>query len=95
MIVPDGEAAVDTLSNSGHAMEFLKDQYRHCKPILLIGAAAALLGGADIPATLPSGDPDPGLLEFAARDQEAAVRAFVDALAKHRHFARETDPPTV
>ena len=28
---------------SGHAMEFLKDQYRHCKTILLIGAAAALL----------------------------------------------------
>ena len=31
-------------SSSGHALEFLKDQYRHCKPILLMGAAQTLLG---------------------------------------------------
>ena len=45
MVVPDGEAAAETLApKSGHAIEFLKDQYRHCKPILLMGAATALLG---------------------------------------------------
>jgi catalase len=95
MVVADGEGAAEMLAQSGHAIEFLKDQYRHCKPILLMGASAALLGEANIPAALPSGDPDPGLLQFAARDSEAAIAAFVDALAKHRHFARETDPPTV
>jgi len=95
MVVPDGDAAAQEFSQSGHAIEFLKDQYRHCKTILLIGAAAALLGDADIPAALPSGEADPGLLQFASDDIEAALPAFIEALSRHRHWIRETDPPTV
>ena len=49
MIVPDGEAAADALAQSGHALEFLKDQYRHCKPILLMGAARVLVEGRHSP----------------------------------------------
>jgi catalase len=95
MIVPDGEAAAGALTQSGHALEFLKDQYRHCKPILLLGAASALADTAGIPPNLPSGDADPGLLQRGGRETEAAIAAFVGALAKHRHFERESDPPRV
>ena len=95
MIVPHGEAHAETLSGSGHALEFLKDQFRHCKPILLMGAAASLLDEAGIPASLPSGEPDTGLLRFGGDETGTALPAFIDALAKHRHFARETDPPVV
>ena len=95
LIVPHGEAHAETLSGSGHALEFLKDQYRHCKPILLMGAAAGLLDKGGIPAALPSGEPDPGLLRFGGDEMGTALPAFMDALAKHRHFARETDPPVV
>src|SRR5580700_8771347 len=42
LVVPGGDGAATELANSGHALEFLKDQYRHCKPILLLGAAQAL-----------------------------------------------------
>jgi catalase len=95
MIVPDGEAGVEALSNSGHAKEFLKDQYRHCKTILLIGTARALLQAGGIPAELADGESDPGLLMYEARDRDSAIQAFTQALAKHRHFERETDPPRV
>ena len=95
MIVPDGEAATRALLQSGHAREFLKDQYRHCKPILLMGSAAALLDGAGIPPALPSGDADPGLLRHDAGDTDRALHAFTASLSQHRHFARETDPPRV
>ena len=95
MVVPDGESGVETLLNAGHALEFLKDQYRHCKPILLMGAAGALLEKAGIKAALPSGEDDPGLLQFNGVDAGAALPAFIDAIAKHRHFERETDPPLV
>ena len=95
MIVPDGQDAADELSTRGHALEFLKDQYRHCKPILLIGAAKALLEVAGIPATLPSGEADVGLLQFDAAKTDAAIPAFIAALTHHRNFARETDPPRV
>ena len=95
LVIPDGQAAVDALSASGHAVEFLKDQYRHCKPILLLGTASALLTKAGIPSALPSGDVDPGLLQYQGDQIAAAVPAFIEALAKPRHFERETDPPRV
>jgi catalase len=95
MIVAPGEGATEALSESGHALEFLKDQYRHCKPILVLGSAGELLDQARIPMALPTGEADPGLLRRADDDIEAAVSAFVDALTKHRVPERETDPPLV
>jgi len=83
------------LGKSGQALEFIKDQYRHCKPILVLGAAQTLLEAVNVPLTLPDGTADTGLLQFAARDSAAACDAFADAIAKHRHFARETDPPLI
>jgi catalase len=42
---------------------------------------------------LPDGQPDPGLI--VASDAGTAGDDFIAAIAKHRHFARETDPPRV
>jgi catalase len=95
MVVVGGETAAEALSRSGHAIDFLKEQYRHCKPILLLGEAGALLERAGIEATLPSGKPDPGVLLFDGGAGGAALEAFVAALTKHRIFERETDPPRV
>ena len=58
----------ESLSASGQALEFLKDQYRHCKPILLLDGASALLDKADIPPAMPSGDSDPGLIRVDDSD---------------------------
>jgi catalase len=91
LILPDGDAAIATLSKNGRALEFLKDQYRHCKPIFAIGAAAQLLDAAGVPKALPNDQPDPGLILGAASD----VDTFIKALGKHRHYQRESDPPAV
>jgi len=93
-VLPDGQDAVDALGANGQALEFIKDQYRHCKPILAFGVGSSLLGKAAIPGTLPSGEDDPGLL-LSSSNEANAVRSFVDAILKHRHFERETDPPRV
>jgi catalase len=95
MVVPDGDGAAQLLCSSGHALEFLKDQYRHCKPILLLGAGVAMLEEAGIPPTLPSGNADTGLLQYKGEETDEALQEFIGALAKHRHFARETDPPRI
>jgi catalase len=93
--VPGGKEAVAELSRLGQAAEFVKDQYRHCKPILALGAAKTLLEGAGVLATLPSGEEDPGVLIYENDEAGEAIDQFVKAIAAHRHFARHSDPPVV
>ena len=95
VVVPDGEAAVNALSRDAHALDFVREQYRHCKPIMVLGAGAALLKQASVPPTLPDGSPDPALIGAEDDDLAQAIAAFKTALASHRSFARETDPPMV
>ena len=88
LVLPDGEQAVAALIKEGHAMDFLKDQYRHCKTILVLGASSQLVEKAELSATLASGKADPGLI--VSPDGAAAdVDAFIEAMAQHRHFVRE------
>jgi len=93
--VPGGDAAAKTLGNLGQAAEFIVNAYRHCKPILAIGAGRSVVENAGVPRTLPSGDPDPGLLMIDDGNTESALPAFVEAIAKRRHNQREMDPPPV
>jgi catalase len=91
-----GKAAVTQLGNIGHALEFIKEQYRHAKPILAVGAGATLVENAGVPAVLPSGEADPGILVIGPDGSVAeALPLFVKAIARHRHHERETDPPVL
>ena len=128
LIIGDGVGSEGAFPGIGQAIEFIKDQYRHCKPILAFGDGAMLLDAANIPRALPNGDADSGLLICTAAEMSEmvevdevddevadaamatsatfadigvgdglmqAVLRFMQALAKHRHFERETDPPLV
>jgi catalase len=95
LVIPDGADAIERLTIDGRTLEFIKDQYRHCKTIMAIGDGADALNLAGIPTTLVSGAADPGLLLVDASQIDQALDAFVVALARHRHFERETDPPRV
>jgi catalase len=70
------------------------DQFRHCKAMLVAREADALLSasGVDVPAK-----PDAGFIQAKAADfgAEATVSTFIAAVARHKHYARETDPPRV
>jgi catalase len=96
VVIPDGDGAA-TLAGLGHAVEFVKDQFRHCKTILALGAGEQVLVAAGIPAASKAKGKDPtadgGLLRFA--DAQKAAPAFIAAVTKHRHFDRQTDPPLV
>ena len=81
------------LAADGRAVEFVKDQYRHCKAILALGSGRELLAAAGIEAALPDGQRDPGII--VAAGAKSAAADFIAAVGRHRHFARETDPPRV
>jgi catalase len=91
VVVPDGEAAVGALMNIGQAVEFVKDQYRHCKAMLVIGAGAQLLEKAGIAS---DGD-DPALLVAPSGKSAKFIADFIAAISKHRNWDRAMDPPPV
>jgi catalase len=93
LVLPDGEQGVKALAAQGQAMDFVTDQYRHAKPIMVMGASSELLDRAGVSVELPGGGVDPGIV--ADDGSGASVQAFCEALAAHRHPERETDPPVV
>jgi catalase len=96
IVVPDGDEAAKRLGNLGEAAEFIVNAYRHCKPILAIGAGRSVLENAGVPAKLPSGEDDPGLVVVEKeKELDGRIGDFVAAIARHRHFEREMDPPMV
>ncbi|MGH6646922.1 catalase [Aquabacterium sp.] len=95
LILPCGQEAVDALAKDGHTMEFIKDQYRHCKPILALGLSEQLLDKAGIPATLPSGAKDDALIKVQPSQVGPVIQDFIDAIEKHRYTPRDSDPPLV
>ena len=95
MVLPDGEAAVTALAKDAHTMDFIRDQYRHCKTILVLGASKKLLAKAGVFEKLGNGESDPGLIFSSGDGAAKAAAAFIKGIARHRHPERETDPPAV
>ena len=95
LVVIDGDAAVDALAKIGNTMEFVKDQYRHGKTIMAIGAASRLLDKAGISPQLPDGSRDPGLIVVGSKPKSSDIDDFIKAVARHRHPERDMDPPLI
>ncbi|AVP57822.1 catalase [Pulveribacter suum] len=84
--------ADEQMGIDGHLDEFVRDTYRHCKPILATGGAGDLVRRV-LPAGLDTAQ-DQALVLQEAAGQEALER-FVTLVGAPRDFARETDPPRV
>ena len=95
LVLSDGSEGVTRLGAFGQTLEFVTNQYRHGKTILALGTSTALLDKAGIPTTLASGSPDPGILLASDDNLGDGAKAFISAVGKHRHPARETDPPQI
>jgi catalase len=89
LVLPSGDGAISALLESDAAIEYVREQYRHCKPILALRGASALLDAARIPPRLPDGSGDPGLLVVTGQDRETVIEAFEHAIGRHRHFERQ------
>ena len=96
LVLPDSQTGVEALARDGHTMEFIKEQYRHCKTILVFGASSRLLEKAGVPTTLADGTPNAGLILVPPGGSMADVAAtFIKGMAMHRLVLREIDPPMV
>jgi len=95
LVLPDGAEGVAALAQDGHTMEFIKDQFRHCKTILTLGASRSLLAKAGLPAAMDKSHAQggTGLLFADATAAKEVAAEFIASVARHRHFGREMDPP--
>ncbi len=93
VVVPDGAAAVKMLSALPSAIDFIRDQHRHCKAIMVLGAGGAFLAAAGLPTTLPSGGEDKALISGNGTKDANSVDRFINAISLHRNWDREPLPP--
>ena len=90
LVLPGGDGAFAKLADHALVQEYIKDQYRHLKTVLAMGSGVALVEAAGVPV---DGE-DAGLL-LHARGKADPSAAFIAALGRHRHYARDRDPPRV
>jgi catalase len=77
-------------------VEFSKDYYGHCKPILLVDGGRALFAKLGFPTDIGvDAAHDPALLECDESDCDFGLSSFAEALLQHRNFVPETDAPRV
>ena len=92
VVLPDGEDGVAALARCVEALDFMVQQHRHGKTLLALGAGSTLFDQAGIAVALPSGAADPGIVLALSGKFDKATAAFIAAMGKHRHPAREGLP---
>jgi catalase len=95
LVIAPGDASEAALARDARVLDFVREQYRHGKPLLALGAGRQLLAASGIPPALPDGAADPGVIVADGGPLDAALASFTAVLAGHRIYARETDPPRV
>ncbi|HXU29825.1 MAG TPA: catalase [Thermoanaerobaculia bacterium] len=75
--VPDGTKAAASLAAAPPVLDFLKDQYRHCKPILWVGAGESVAAKAEIPTD-----------DAADWAVVTDLPDFIAAIGRHRNWDR-------
>jgi catalase len=89
VVIAPGAASAAALASDGRVLDFVRDAYRHDKPLLALGEGRQVVLAAGLPLTLPDGAPDPGLILADPDELAAALAAFEAVLAGHRVYQRE------
>jgi catalase len=93
VFIPGGKASVAALMASPLAVDFVKEAYLHCKPIGALDEGVDLLVKAEIAKS--SNDEKVstarGVVTTRDRNFGGFVKAFILAMAAHRHFDRQIE----
>ena len=91
-----GKASAGMLAPDPRALEFIGEAYKHCKAICAVGEGVDLYAAAK-PSYSDLGRPvegaklvvEEGIVLTRGPATKAATAAFIEAIAAHRHWARE------
>ena len=91
--VPGGQQSIEALKQQGDAIHFLNEAFRHCKAIAATGEGVELLKASSIRGVDVSEEQlksDQGVVTVAnTSDMQSVAQQFIQAIAQHRHWARE------
>jgi catalase len=93
--IPGGEPSAEALKSHGDALHFINEAFKHCKAIAASGEAVDLLSASQIRGIDLAGSQggvlvDKGVVTMRKPGQiDELTNAFIDAVAKHRHWDRE------
>jgi catalase len=98
IFIPGGSESVEALKMQGDALHFVNEAFRHCKPIGATGDGVMLLEAADLPDVHVAGPRSEDELvshrgvvtSQDGMDLGAFSEAFIEAIAQHRHWDRQT-----
>ncbi|MGI8598689.1 MAG: DJ-1/PfpI family protein, partial [Chitinophagaceae bacterium] len=92
VFIPGGKDAVEKLKKMGDTLHFIKEAYKHCKPIAAIGEGVEVIDACLLPELLTFDvvSSDKGVVTSRKEgDGEAVAEQFIKAIAKHRFWERE------
>jgi catalase len=92
VFIPGGKEAVEKLKKMGDALHFIKEAYKHCKPIAAIGEGVEIIDACKLPELLTFDvvSSDKGVVTSRKEGEGKAVtEQFIKAIAKHRFWERE------
>ncbi len=84
VFVPGGAGASRALAGDPDAVHFVAEAYKHHKTVGCAGEGVAVLVSANVARA--EGEPDPGVV--VGKKPGPAAKAFVEAMASHRHWDR-------
>ena len=102
VFVPGGSRSVEALKAQGHAVHWINETFKHCKPIAALDEGIALLLASDIAGVQLAGEDareqvvsDQGVVTAfgssgdGSRDLDPVAGQFIEAIAQHRHWSRD------
>ncbi len=92
VVIPGGNASVEKMRLMGDVHHFVKEAFKHCKPIAALGEGVDLLNICRLPGLKPSNEMTEQMGIISATNVEATsqlAEAFVSAMKKHRFWERE------
>lgn len=98
VFVPGGKQSVAALMQTGDAVQFVAEAFKHCKPIGATGEGVDLLMKANIPGlTAANGSSrrvpmQPGVITGRdGSEAETVAKLFVEAVGQHRFWNRQKE----
>ena len=97
VLVAGGDASAQALQENGDAVHFVNEAFKHAKPVAAIGAGLGVLGAARLPGVELADVSDAATVSDqgvvtagVGADVADLASQFLEAIAAHRHWDRQT-----